>query len=453
MLRKFQIIFLMPFSVMYFVVLAVVAVTISAVLAWLYGADGVGFFVLYVGLVSIVWGGGKTITRQQRQLEASNIELKITQQKIVQQERLSALGQMASGVAHDFNNALTPILGFSELLLTSPQHLENQDTVKRYVQMINTAAGDAATVVRNMREFYRESDETEVFDPLSLNDLVGQVISLTQPKWKDEAQSKGIGIILKTDLAEVPKVSGKESEFREVLTNLVFNSVDAMPDGGTIRFSTRLDNNYVSIQISDTGSGMTDEVRQQCFDPFFTTKGTQGTGMGLAMTFGIVKRLNGTIDIQSELGKGTTFTIRLPVYVEDVGMETEAAPVLETKTQLRILVIDDEPMVRELVTEYVTADGHVVESATNGREGLEKFHAGVFDFVITDRAMPEMNGDEVARAIKRATPSMPVVMLTGLGDLINADGSLPQDVNRVLSKPVNRIDLQRILMELGPQAV
>ena len=321
------------------------------------------------------------MSRQQRQLEASNVELRKTQQKVVQQERLSALGQMASGIAHDFNNALTPILGFSELLLTSPQHLENPDTVNRYVQMINTAAGDAATVVRNMREFYRENDEAEAHDPISLNDLVGQVISLTQPKWKDEAQSKGISIILKTDLTEVPKVSGKESEVREVLTNLVFNSVDAMPNGGIIYFSTHLDDNHVAIQISDTGSGMTEEVRQRCFDPFFTTKGSQGTGMGLAMTFGIVKRLNGTIGIESELGKGTTFTIRLPLYIEEARKETEAAPVLETKTQSRVLVIDDEPMVRELVTAYLTADGNVVESATNGLEGLEKFHAGVAWYV------------------------------------------------------------------------
>ena len=226
-----------------------------------------------------------------------------------------------------------------------------------------------------------------------------------------------------------------------------------MPNGGTIRFCTRLDDNHVAIQISDTGSGMTEEVRQRCFDPFFTTKGTQGTGMGLAMTFGIVKRLNGTIDIQSALGKGTTFTIRLPVYIEEDKKESEPAPVLETKTQLHVLVIDDEPMVRELVTDYLTADGHEVESATNGREGLEKFHAGVFDLVITDRAMPEMNGDEVARAIKRESPSIPVVMLTGFGDMMKDDGSLPPDVNQVVGKPVSRLELQRVVVELGPQGV
>lgn len=392
---------------------------------------------------------GDALQLSNNSLEAALSELKDTQRQVVQQERLSALGQMASGIAHDFNNALTPILGFSELLLTSPQRLENPKTVKRYVQMINTAAGDAATVVRNLREFYRGSDETEVYDPVSLNDLIGQVISLTQAKWKDEAQSKGININLQTDLAEIPKVSGKESELREVLINLVFNSVDAMPDGGTIRFCTRLDDNHVAIQISDTGSGMTEEVRQRCFDPFFTTKGSQGTGMGLAMTFGIIKRLNGTIDIQSELGKGTIFTIRLPVYIEEAKKETEAAPVLQTKTQLRVLVIDDEPMVRELLAEYLTADGHVVESATNGREGLEKFHAGVFDLVITDRAMPEMNGEEVARAIKKETPSIPVVMLTGFGDLIKADGSPPPNINKVVSKPVDRLELQNIVNELS----
>jgi len=383
------------------------------------------------------------------QLEFANKELKETQLQVVRQERLNALGQMASGIAHDFNNSLTPILGFSELLLTNPQHLENPDTVKRYVQMINTAAGDAATVVSNMREFYRESDEEQEFKPVSLNHTAAQVVSLTQAKWKDEAQSKGISIDLETDLAVIPKVSGNESAIREVLTNLVFNSVDAMPDGGTIRFCTRLDDNHVAIQISDTGSGMTEEVRQRCFEPFFTTKGSLGTGLGLAMTFGIVKRLNGTIDIQSELGKGTTFTIRFPVYIEEAKKETEAALVMETKTQLRVLVIDDEPMVRELITEYLTADGHVVESATNGRKGLETFHAGVFDLVITDRAMPEMNGDDLARAIKMETPGIPIVMLTGFGDIINANGSLSPNVNRMVSKPVSCLKLQKIVNELS----
>ena len=225
--------------------------------------------------------------------------MKQTQQNIIQQERLRALGQMASGIAHDFNNALTPILGFSELLLKRSEGLDDRDTVERYLRMMNMAAQDAATVVGNsrLREFYRKREEGENFAPASLHDLVGQAISLTQPRWKDEAQAKGITIKMETDLQEVPLIIGDESELREALTNLVFNAVDAMPDGGTITLRTRRDGNQVVLEVSDTGTGMTEEVRQRCLDPFFTTKGahtSSRTGMGLAMVYGIVQRHEGS---------------------------------------------------------------------------------------------------------------------------------------------------------------
>ena len=282
---------------------------IDSLRAWVFGSTSVGFLAIYIGLVSIVWRGSRTITGQRSQLEAAYAELKQTQQNIIQQERLRALGEMASGIAHDFNNALTPILGFSELLLKRSEGLDDRDTVERYLRMMNMAAQDAATVVSRLREFYRKREEGENFAPASLHDLVGQAISLTQPRWKDEAQAKGITIKMEIDLQEVPLIIGDESELREALTNLVFNAVDAMPDGGTITLRTRRDGNQVVLEVSDTGTGMTEEVRQRCLDPFFTTKGTHGTGMGLAMVYGIVQRHEGTLDIESEADKGTTLIL------------------------------------------------------------------------------------------------------------------------------------------------
>ena len=385
--------------------------------------------------------------------EAATVaELKRTQQQIFQQERLSALGQMASGIAHDFNNALTPILGFSELLLTQPGRLEDPKLAKRMVKMINTAAQDAARVVARLREFYRKRDETDLFAPVRLEDIVGQGLSLTQSKWKDEAQTRGVVIEVETDLQSVPPVSANESELRGALINLLLNAVDAMPDGGRLTVGSRVDGDNVLLEVSDTGTGMTEDERQRCLDPFFTTKGADGTGMGLAMVYGIVQRHEGTMEIETEIGKGTTFTIRLPVRerpsAEANGVSASSNPV----RPLNILAVDDEPMVRQLVTEYLTDDGHTVETAGNGSQGLQKFRKGRFDLVITDRAMPEMSGDHLAHAVKEESPETPVILLTGFGDIMIAKDEKPEAVDLIVAKPVTVAALRQAVAQVTVEA-
>jgi signal transduction histidine kinase len=382
-----------------------------------------------------------------RLLEEALAELKATQRQVLQQERLRALGQMASGIAHDFNNALSPVLGFSELLLDRPGNLDNKEKVTRYLQMINTAALDAANVVRRLREFYRSREENEILLPIKLNELVEQAINLTQPRWKDQALASGITIRIETDLKPLPLVAGNEAELREVLTNLIFNAVDAMPEGGTITLRTRADVEHVALEVSDTGIGMTDEVRQRCLEPFFSTKGERGTGLGLAMVYGIIQRHHGTLLIESEPGQGTSIIIRLPVQMEQKG-EVRGQDEERPSRRLQILVVDDEPQVREVVTEYLTGDGHSVETATNGREGLEKFLAGWFDVVVTDQGMPEMSGDQLAGAIKRVAPKKPVILLTGFGDLMIAAGDRPSGVDIILSKPVTLNALRQALAKV-----
>ena len=386
----------------------------------------------------------KNALREARTVE----ELKRAQQKVIQQERLSALGQLASGIAHDFNNALTPILGFSELLLARPEKLDDKDVTKGHIEMINTAAQDAASVVARLREFYRKRDESDPLAPVSLEDIVGQSLSLTQSKWKDEAQAKGVTIRVETDLQESPPISANESELREALMNLMLNAVDAMPEGGTLAIRSRLDGDYVVLAVSDTGIGMTEEVRQRCLDPFFTTKGADGTGMGLAMVYGIVQRHEGTMEVESEVGKGTTFTIRLPNRAQSLDNRNDSNAGAKPVRTLHVLVVDDEPMVRQLIAEYLSGDGHTVETASDGNQALDKFRKGNFDLVLTDRAMPEMSGDHLADAVKAASPGTPVIMLTGFGDIMMARDEKPPSVDLIVAKPVTVGNLREAVAQV-----
>jgi PAS domain S-box-containing protein len=383
----------------------------------------------------------ETNTRLKHALE----ELQTAQEQVVQQERLRALGTMASGIAHDFNNALAAVVGFTELLLDRPGALDDKPKVKQYLEMMNTAARDAGNVVNRLREFYRYRERGEVFTAVDLNRLVEESISLTQPKWKTQAEARGIAIRTETDLRKVPPVQGNAADLREVLTNLIFNAVDAMPRGGVITLRTRNHDSRVTIEVADTGSGMTEEVRRRCLEPFFTTKGDGGTGLGLSMVYGIIQRHEGTIDIQTQLHKGTTFILSLPTpgQLQATVKDAQSAPA--PLASQRVLLVDDELIVRKVLNEYLIRDGHVVELAANGEDGLDKFRDGRFDLVILDRAMPGMSGDQVGAAIKTACPNLPVIMLTGFGSMMEAADEKPVGVDFVVSKPVTLDTLRQAI--------
>ncbi len=416
----------------------------------------------------------KALQEANLHLEDTLAELQATQKQNVQQERLRAIGQMASGIAHDFNNALTPILGFTELLLNRPENLEDREKTTRFLQMMRTAAQGAASAVHRLREFYRVRGKGDTFRPVDLNQLVKETIMLTQPRWKDQTQGQGIPIRMEADLQPVPAIAGSESDLRDALTNLIFNAVDAMPKGGTITIRTRIDNppypplkrgegGIVLLEVSDTGVGMTEEVRQRCLEPFFSTKGEHGSGFGLALVYGILQRHEGTIDVESELGAGSTFRIRLPIQTEhapdaELRSARQAATgqrsgVKPPSRSLRVLVVEDEPMIRQMLTTYLTSYGHTAEVATNGTEGLEKFRTSQFDVVVTDRAMPEMGGDQLAAAIKEIMPKVPIIMLTGFGDLMNAVDEKPAGVDMILSKPVGLTEFRAALEKVGGSVV
>ena len=446
-----------------------------------------GFAYMYGSLVLIVWRGWTTIKTQRRELESLNaqlgqrvdeglealqkaneelrievrkqrsseqalresnlrleeayVELRESQEKITHQERMRAIGQMASGVAHDFNNALGPIVAYTDLLLEVPQTLDNKEEVTGYLTAMRTSALDAASVVRRLREFYVRSEVAEIVEAVNINELIESSISLTEPRWRHQALAEGITINIETDLQEVAPVATNSSNVREVLTNLIINAADALPRGGTITFRTRAEGGRVILEVSDTGTGMPEEVRQRCMDPFFSTKGERGSGLGLAMVYDTIQRAEGTIDINSEVDKGTTFTIRLPA-AEAVGVESGLAPPSDPLRSLHILGVDDEPSGLQSLTRLLRAAGHTIDTATNGREGLEKFRAGEYDLVVTARAMPEMNGDQLAAAVKELAPDNPVIMMTGFGDIMEATGERPSGVDLVVSKPVTLATLR-----------
>ncbi|HTS16308.1 MAG TPA: ATP-binding protein [Verrucomicrobiae bacterium] len=394
----------------------------------------------------------RSLRESTRQLATTVAELREAQKQIVQQERLRALAQMASGVAHDFNNVLAKILGFNELLLAWPENLNDKDKVKKYIQMTSAAAQEAVTIVNRLREFYRHRKESDVYQAVDVNDTITQAIVMTQPKWKDQMMASGATVVVDADLKDVPPVRGSDSDLRESFINLLFNAVDAMPQGGTVTVATSTEGEWVVIQVRDTGRGMTEEIRQRCFEPFFTTKGERGTGLGLAIVYGIVQRHGGSIDVQSEPEKGSVFLIRLPVFRAEAGETGEttmnrAAP----GRPLRILVVEDEPQFRDIESEYLRGDGHFVETAADGREAMERFTRWGYDLVVADRAMPEMNGDQLTAAIKQASPKTPVVMVTGFADM-PVDGVDPaHQPNMILRKPITQLTLrQAVARVLAP---
>jgi nitrogen-specific signal transduction histidine kinase/CheY-like chemotaxis protein len=393
------------------------------------------------------------------ELENAYHELRQTQQTVTQQERLKALGQMASGIAHDINNALSPIVGFSDLLVRSEGALSANG--KKYLDHIKTAGEDIAHIVARLREFYRQRDEHETLHSLNLNDLVNQVIDMTRPRWRDIPQGRGIMIEMRTDLhADLPGLIGIESEVREAMTNLILNAVDAIPNGGTISVRTftglnESGNNkpvQVILEISDTGIGMDEETRKHCLEPFYSTKGQRGTGLGLAMVYGVMERHGGQIEVESELGKGAIIRLIFPSR-HLASQSVSERRVEEVLPSLRVLCIDDEPLLRELLRDMLERDGHRVEVCDSGIGGVEMFRLAQrdrasFDVIITDLGMPYFDGRQVARTIKRESPSIPIIMLTGWGAYMKEDGEVPAQVDGILSKPPRASELREMLRGL-----
>lgn len=382
-----------------------------------------------------------------RALQNAYEELRDTQQAVLQQERLRALGQMASGIAHDINNAISPATLYVEAILERAPGLDQK--TRSQLETVQRAIGDVAQTVARMGEFYRQSETKAVLAPVNINVILSHMPDLTRARWSDLAQARGSAIEMRVEEAPgAPTIMANESEIREALINLIFNAADALPSGGKITLRARQSDGVI-VEVSDDGIGMDENTRSHCLEPFFTTKGVRGTGLGLAMVYGIAQRHGAELQIDSSVGKGTTIRLVFPDAAGAVVVQKRESPAATQPLQL--LLIDDDPMILLSLRTALEYDGHHVSCANGGQAGIDMFRAArddkkPFSAVITDLGMPHVDGRAVAAAIRATEPGARIIMLTGWGQLL-ADGSdASAHVDKILSKPPNMWELREALV-------
>ena len=387
-----------------------------------------------------------------KKLERAYKELKSTQKKLIQVEKLKALGEMAGGVAHDFNNVLAAILGRIQLLSRSLGSLPTEEwgkpmlDLKRGLEVIEMATLDGAETVRRLQEFYRMRSDDKNFTQIDLNKVTDHALEYTKLRWKDDAESKGIEYHIQKEFSPIPCIEGCSAELREVMTNLINNALDAMPQGGKLRIKTLIEGNCIRVMLQDSGVGISKAIRNKIFDPFFTTKGVQSTGLGLSVSYGIINRHRGDIKVDSVKGQGTTFIITLPIARKKVE-EEKVKPMPEEKRKASILVIEDEEGVRELLKDILTEGGHEVEAVFDGYKGIETFKEKKFDLVFTDLGMPGISGWEVSKEIKKIDDKTPVVLITGWQTQLKKSKIKESGVDLVVNKPFQVDQILRLVQE------
>ena len=417
-------------------------------------AFGVYAFIITTPIIVVIYFTYKTYLKnveataaaaaaEQAQRHVEELSRYIAEQERIREqfsqlEKLSALGELASGVAHDFNNTLAGILGRAQLL----QRTDDLSAIKSGLKIITKTAEDGAKTIKRIQDFARQRRDHD-FAPVAVDQLLFDVSEITRPRWKIAAEAANIHINLDVRIKTAALIMGDASEMREVLVNMVFNAVDAMPDGGRLTLSAEEIDGQVEISVRDTGLGMTPEIRSRIFDPFFTTKGKAGMGLGLAVGYGIVRRHEGIILVESEVGLGTTFHIRMPIAKgatlaniperEQGNAAQPIAAILPLHT--KILVVEDEEPVRELLQDILESEGYSVTLAGSGSEALAFYDSMKFDAVFTDIGMPGMSGWELSRAIRERSKRIPIAVITGWGEAVGSTEQKEAQVDWVVTKP------------------
>ncbi|HEX8558068.1 MAG TPA: ATP-binding protein [Pyrinomonadaceae bacterium] len=379
--------------------------------------------------------------------QAKQAERDRMREHYAQMEKLSALGELASGVAHNFNNTLTGILARAQLLLDAT----DMKDVRRGLRIIIQTAEDGAKTVKRIQDFARQRRDQD-FVRIDVDQLMLEVAEITRPRWKDHAEAANVHIRLVRQIGSNAVIMGDAGELREVLVNMVFNAVDAMPDGGTLTLSTQDASDEVMLTVADTGVGMAEEVRSRIFDPFFTTKGKAGMGLGLSVSYGIIRRHEGRVEVESEVGRGTTFRMRFPVVGESDThriVDTGPLPLERADGSLRILVVDDEDYVRELLADILEREGCEVVLAGEGREALSLFDGQGFDAVFTDVGLPGMSGWELARAVREKDDRLALAVITGWGDTVTAEEQSAAQADWVIPKPFTVERITDLVVEIS----
>jgi PAS domain S-box-containing protein len=370
---------------------------------------------------------------------ARNLSIrKKMEETLVKTERLLAVGEMASGVAHNFNNMLQMIMGSGEAALAKLDGGKIREC-REAIESILNACRRGSGIVRRIKDFTLSKthgmDEAQIFD---LEELMSEALELTKPLWKtlSEPSKYRVNVIKCTGCY----VKGKPTEIYEVLVNLIKNALEAMPDGGILTVTTYIKTDRVYLEVADTGNGIARENFQRIFEPFFTTKGSRSTGLGLSSSYGFIKRHLGDIRVESTLGEGTTFTLILPKSTRVRQEETEAAPLTQL-TKIKFLLIDDEVNILRSMEMFFEDSEIEILTAKTAREGLQTIHDNILDVVLCDLGMDDMNGLEVGKAIKThcrkaGIPKIPFILYTGLDKKLESRILKESGVDRVVQKPI-----------------
>lgn len=402
--------------------------------------DGTSF----PAMISLTLTSSKDNTPVVRGIAIDMSEHKRIEENLLIREKLNILGEIAGGVVHNFNNILSVIIGQIDLFRLN----EADEKTRSLIAKIRQAALDGANMVKRIRNFSTVSDLSEA-EPVDVNEIIADVIEYMRPRLTDPDRPIEITAVP----GAVPLVRIVAFELREVLSNLIINSLDAMPEGGSVTVSTSFSDGFVNIAVADTGTGMSEETKRRLFEPFFTTKKSRGTGIGMSVSYALVTKFGGRILVDSTLGSGTTVRILFPPAPFSRHAEPRAAETSRTRTQKqpvkprRILVVDDEANICEILDEYLSRDGHDVTTASSGEDGLRLLEIHDFDILITDLNMPRVSGWDLAHRVKRDSPSTLTIMLTGWGTNIEELNSREPVVDRLLFKPVNFARLSAIIAE------
>jgi signal transduction histidine kinase/CheY-like chemotaxis protein len=384
------------------------------------------------------------------ELETSVEELRKAQLALVQKERLTALGEMVSGISHDFNNVLVPIISYSSILLDEP----DLDSAERseLLTVVKTAAEDAVRIIKRLREFNRTTEPSNILEIVNIDEVVEDGVAMSEPRWKIHDDLSHAPIEVSCEASSFGKVSGSTAELRQAVINLIFNAVDSSPDGGAIRLSTRIQGDFVAVEVADTGTGMSEETLNACRKPFFSTKKEKGTGLGLAMVNNTAISHSGHLEIDSAVGKGTTVRLVLPRILSEIPETEPNESNGSLNTDLRILIVDDDEPVLKAHAALLGHLGFVPQLSCLPLEALEQLKLGSFDILITDLRMPKMSGVELAREAKQHWPSTKIFLLTAF------EGGIPESsdlsvIDEILLKPISMAKLREAITRASTEPI
>ncbi len=369
------------------------------------------------------------------------------EEALLQSEKLKSLGIITAGIAHEFNNILAVMMGRAEVLEGG---FKDDKELKKGLNSIINAGEDGAEIVRNMLTFAGSKTSPSEYAFFDIRHLIKEAIDFIKPRWENMAQAKGTDYIIdKEGMREIPEVLCNPTELREVFTNIINNALDAMPDGGSISISTWSNEGNVFVSVSDTGKGMPENVTKRVFDPFFTTRRPLGTGLGMSVSYGVIVRHGGRIEVESEEGKGTTFNLSIPIgkdAVQNIEQSESARQV--TTRKLHILVVDDSEEMCVIVDRFLTKGGHTVKTIDNGAGAIALAGKEDFDLVLCDLAMPDVYGYDVINIFNELSKSPKIGIMTGWDETLKPVDDEDYKVDFILKKPFKHSELVKHINEL-----